>query len=208
MVKVKICGITNAEDALFAAECGADALGFVFYKKSPRYIPKKKVKEIVKKLPPFLLKVGLFVNASVDDVLKTADDCRFDLIQLHGDEDISYCKKILKKREIIKAFRIKDEKSIEELQRFSPFVHAFLLDAYVEGTYGGTGRSFNWNMVKKAKKFGYIVVAGGLNCDNISSVVKNIKPYGVDVSSGVEKRPGIKDKRLLAEFISKAKKTY
>jgi phosphoribosylanthranilate isomerase len=208
LAKVKICGITNPEDALCAAEYGADALGFVFYEKSPRFIGRKKVKEIVKKLPPFILKVGLFVNASVDDILETVDACHLDLVQLHGDEDVSYCKEILKKREIIKAIRVKDEKSIEELQRFSSVVHAFLLDAYVEGTYGGTGRNFNWDLVKKVAKSDYIIVAGGLNCDNISSVIKNIKPYGVDVSSGVEKRPGIKDKRMLAEFISKAKKTY
>lgn len=205
MTRVKICGITNLEDALYAAECGADALGFVLYEKSPRYIRNNKVYEIVKKLPPFVKTVGLFVNAGLDYVLDAVDYCHLNLVQLHGDEDLEFCKEVKKKTGVIKAIRVKGSESIKEIQQFSSVIRTFLLDAYIEGTYGGTGASFDWELVHQAKEFGDIVIAGGLNRENILEVVKNIKPYGVDVSSGVEISPGKKDKEKVKDFIRIAK---
>ncbi|HUU49790.1 MAG TPA: phosphoribosylanthranilate isomerase [Nitrospinota bacterium] len=205
MVKIKICGITNLEDALFAAECGADALGFVQYKKSPRYIEKKRAKEIIEKLPPFIKTVGVFVNSDLNVILETASNCSFDLVQLHGDEDLKFCKEIKKKIRLIKAFRIKNRDSIKDISKFSSLVNTFLIDTHLEGKYGGTGICFDWSIVREAKKYGNIILAGGLNRENISLVLRNIKPYGVDVSSGVEISPGVKDKKKVEAFIKTIK---
>lgn len=204
-VRVKICGITNLEDALFAASCGADALGFIQYKKSPRYIEKKRAKEIIEKLPPFVKSVGVFVNADLNDIFNAIDECGFDLVQLHGDEDSLFCKEVRKKRGVIKGVRIKDKESIRSVSGFSSVVNAFLLDAHVEGKYGGTGICFDWGLVNEVKKYGNVILAGGLTTEKISVVLKDIKPYGVDVCSGVEMSPGKKDKKKVEDFIKSIK---
>jgi len=204
-VKVKICGITNLEDALKAVEYGADALGFVFYKGSPRYIDPLKASEIIRALPPFISAVGVFVNEDPLEILRISTLTGIDTIQLHGDErpeSIVYPKKI------IKAIRVRELNDLAPLEGFlsaSSKVHAFLLDTYTPEAYGGTGQIFNWDIASEAKKYGRIILAGGLNPDNIEKAIRWVHPYGVDVSGGVEKEKGIKDHKKLKAFIEIAK---
>lgn len=215
MIKVKICGITNLEDALAAAEYGADALGFIFYKKSPRCVDVKTVKKIVNALPPFITTVGVFVNETKDKINKVADEAWLDVIQLHGDEPPAFCNGF--ERKVIKVFRIQGQggyssarmggdKGQEDFGFHNYRVSAYLLDTYQEGIEGGTGRTFNWDIAKKAKKIGRIILAGGLTPDNVAEAVKKVNPYAVDVSSGVEKEHGKKDFKKVKEFIERAKK--
>jgi phosphoribosylanthranilate isomerase len=201
MVKVKICGITRLEDALQAVQAGADALGFVFHNSSPRYLPPEKAAAIIRELPPFVQAVGLFVNSEVDFVNVIADLCRLDLVQLHGDETPQYCD--LVRRRVIKAFRVKDINSLDSVKNYR--VAGVLLDAYSPQAYGGTGVSFNWDFVENAAAFGPIVLAGGLNPENAREAVERVRPYALDVSSGVEASPGIKDPDKVAAFIRASK---
>lgn len=201
MVKVKICGITNAEDALWAVECGADALGFVFYNKSPRYVKPEKVKTIISSLPPFITTVGVFVNEDFNEIRDIVFNTGLSAVQLHGDEIPSYC--MLIEGKVIKAIRVKNKQSIERIKKYD--VDAFLLDSFDNKTYGGSGMSFDWELAVKAKQFGRIIVAGGLTARNVFEAVEKVIPYGVDVSSGVEKSPGIKDREKVREFILRAK---
>lgn len=201
MVRVKICGITNIEDALCAADAGADALGFVFYAKSPRCIAPEQAGEIIRALPPFILTVGLFVNAEPDFVNATAEVCNLDRIQLHGEEAPSFCARIA--RPVIKAFRIKDAASLESMQDYR--VAGYLLDAYSQDAHGGTGLTFNWELARIAKRYGRIILAGGLTLDNVRRAIEVTSPYAVDVSSGVESSPGRKDPVKVKEFIQNAK---
>ncbi len=201
MVRVKICGITNIEDALCAIDAGADALGFVFYDKSPRCIAVEKAAEITRCLPPFVTTVGLFVNADVDFVNVTAARCLLDRIQLHGDELPEFCDQIA--RPVVKVFRIKDATSLQQIQHYR--VSGYLLDAYSPGIYGGTGNTFNWDLAKNAKQFGPVILAGGLTADNVSQAVDAVAPYAVDVSSGVEISPGRKDPDKIRRFIKNAR---
>ena len=206
MVKVKICGITNSEDALAACEYGADALGFIFYKKSPRFIELERVKDIIKDLPPFVTTVGVFVDEDADRISEIADAAKLDIIQLHGSEPPEFCNVF--KRKIIKAFKIQEQgargKGQEnEIRRYT--VSAYLLDTYKEGVEGGTGETFNWEIAKEAKGFGRIILAGGLTPQNVAEAVETVMPYGVDVSSGVEQKPGKKDLQKVKNFIERAK---
>ena len=188
-IKVKICGMTQLKDALFAVEQGVDAVGFIFYKKSPRAVTMKTVREIITKLPPLVDTVGVFVNESAERVNKIADYCGLDLVQLHGEESPAFCRKI--HRRVIKAFRVKDLQSIKQLEKFP--VSGFLLDTFSDDLHGGTGKTFDWNLALPAKKMGPVILAGGLTPRNILQAVRQVRPYGVDVCSGVEKSPGIKD---------------
>ena len=201
MVRVKICGITSAEDAITAVEAGADAIGLVFYEKSPRHISTGQASEIVRIIPPFIQVVGLFVNAEVGTVNATADLCRLDLVQLHGDETPEYCSQV--NRRVIKAFRIKGDGIPETMKDYQ--VNGNLLDAWSPLAYGGTGSVFNWNTAREAKKFGCLILAGGLTSDNVLSAIEIVKPYAVDVSSGVESNPGRKDPDKIRDFIKIAK---
>lgn len=201
MVRVKICGITNIEDALQAVEAGADALGFVFHEKSPRYVFPEQAAAIVKALPPFVQAVGLFVNAEPDFVNATLDQCRLDLAQLHGDEPPEYCDQV--NRRVMKAFRVKDIESLDPIKNYRVAGH--LLDAWSPAAYGGTGLTFNWDIAKIAEKYGPVILAGGLTPDNVRQAVERVAPYAVDVSSGVEAAPGKKDPEKVREFIRQAK---
>ncbi|MFZ3209758.1 MAG: phosphoribosylanthranilate isomerase [Geobacteraceae bacterium] len=203
MVKVKICGISNMEDALLAAQAGADALGFVFHNQSPRSVFPEQVAEIVRAMPPFVQTVGLFVNADMDFVNKMADLCRLDIVQLHGDEAPEYCAKV--RRRVIKAFRVKDVTSLDHMMLYR--VAGYLLDAWSPKAYGGTGITFNWEMAQAAGKYGPVILAGGLTPDNVRQAVKSVNPYGVDVSSGVEAELGKKDPEKMREFIRRAKQS-
>lgn len=182
MVKVKICGITNIEDAIAAIEFGADALGFVFYRGSPRYLNPEEAKVIIEKLPPFVSRVGVFVDESTEEMERIAELCDLDIIQLHGDEPPEVCMSL--RRRGIKAFRIRDWDSLEPIVKYR--ASAYLLDAYTPDKLGGTGEIFNWDIACEAKKFGRIILSGGLTPDNIEMAIRHVMPYAVDVSTGVE----------------------
>ncbi len=201
MVRVKICGITNREDALRAVEYGADALGFVFYKGSPRYIEPEKASDIIRALPPFVSAVGVFVNEDPLEILRISALTGIDTVQLHGDEKPH---SIIYPLKVIKAIRVRELNDLEPLKEFSG-CNAFLLDTYSPESYGGTGQIFNWDIAVEAKRFGRIILAGGLNPDNIERAIRWVHPYGVDVSGGVEKEKGIKDHKKLKAFIKIAK---
>lgn len=203
MTKIKICGITNLEDAQSALSFGADAIGFVFAE-SPRRVEPETAKSIMEDLKGRVLSVGVFVNEAVNEVARIADYCGLDAIQLHGEEDPQYCAQ-LKKRNIIKAFRIKDDTSLAPMRRYKD-VFAYLLDAFSKEAYGGTGRTFDWNLAVKAKDIGRpIVLSGGLGPENIEEAIKAVRPYGVDISSSIETRPGKKDRKRMGELISAIK---
>ena len=198
--KIKICGITNIDDAFLALSLGVDAVGFIFAE-SPRRITAVNASEIIDALPQTILKIGVFVNEEDKRVRKILELCRLDMLQFHGDEPPEY---ILKFREkIIKSFRIEDENSLEDIPEYK--ASAYLLDTYSEKTYGGTGKFFNWDLAVKAKKFGPIILSGGLNPDNVADAIRKVQPYAVDVSSGVESSPGKKDPKKLEEFVKRAR---
>lgn len=197
-MKSKICGITNIEDAKICAELGADAIGFIFYKKSKRYVAPKVVKEIINKLPPFLLKVGVFVNEDINVVNSIAKEIGLNIIQLHGDESPEYLKDV--NLPVIKAFRVNDEFDFSQLENYENC--SFLFDSFHKDEYGGTGLKFNWNEIpnKIRKK---IILAGGISEENIEKIYKDIKPYAIDVSSSVEVNPGKKDHKELKKIFVK-----
>ena len=201
-VKVKICGITNIEDAVMAAEAGADALGFMFYEPSPRHLKLFTAMEIIRELPPFVSRVGVFVNPSADVVRRAVEECGIDYVQFHGEEPPDFCAKF--PVPVIKAFRIQDGDSLAQLQAYR--TTAWLLDSFVPGKPGGTGERFNWDLAVKAKQLGRpIILAGGLTAENVGDAVKKVRPYGVDVSSGVDLLPGKKDSAKVRQFIEQAK---
>ena len=200
-VKVKICGMTNLNDVKVAVDGGVDAVGFIFYKKSPRSVTIQTVREIVLELPPFVDSVGVFVDETAEQINKIADRCNLDRVQLHGDESPAFCKKIC--RRVIKAIRVKDIQSLKKLSDYP--VSSFLLDTFSEDQYGGTGKVFDWNLAYSAKKYGPIILAGGLTPINVRQAIQRIQPYGVDVCSGVESQPGIKDHKKMQAFLKNVK---
>lgn len=199
-VKVKICGITNLEDALAAVDYGADALGFVFYKGSPRYISTEAAKEIIRQLPPLITTVGVFVDETPERIEETFRHVPIDIAQLHGHEPPESC---LLSRRVIKAIRVKELSDLEPLKRYR--VSAFLLDTYTPESLGGTGQIFNWDIAVAAKQFGNVILAGGLNPENIERAIRWVRPYAVDVSSGIEEEKGKKDLKKMRLFIERAK---
>ncbi|MBM4053404.1 MAG: phosphoribosylanthranilate isomerase [Planctomycetes bacterium] len=200
-MRVKICGITNRNDALSAIEFGADALGFVFAE-SPRRVTKEQARNIIAELPPFISTVGVFVNEKKETIIDIAEYCGLTTIQLHGNEPPSDLEGLARFK-VIKAFRIKGEQDLKALSLYKP--HAFLLDSYVKGVMGGTGTTFNWEIAKQARQYGTIILSGGLTPDNVKEAIRTVTPYAVDVSSGVESAPGKKDASLLKKFITNAK---
>ena len=204
MVNVKICGITNFEDALAAAEAGADAKGFVFYPESPRFIDPGKARAIIARLPAFITSVGVFVDESEDLIRRIIREGGVQVLQFHGSESPILCTRFREKA--VKAIRIKDEESIKEMQMYD--VDTFLLDTMVEGIMGGTGKTFNWKYAEMAKEHGRIILSGGLNASNVGEAIRRVQPYGVYVSSGVEQSPGEKDHHKIIEFVREAKKRY
>ncbi|MBF0554147.1 MAG: phosphoribosylanthranilate isomerase [Nitrospirae bacterium] len=205
MIKVKICGITNMRDAVAAVDFGADALGFVFYENSPRHITPETAAGIIEALPPFITTVGVFVDETEKKINKIKGAAGFDVVQLHGNEPPEMA--VLWPK-VIKAFRIRDFTDLEPLSKFHVVVTAFLLDAYAEDSFGGTGKLFNWEIAVEARQFGKIILSGGLNPDNIEAAVRKVSPYAVDVSSGVEASKGKKDHVRMRQFIERAKKTF
>ena len=189
IVKVKICGITNYDDAVAAMDMGADLLGFNFYPKSPRYITATEAEKIINKLPAFIAVAGVFVNESLERIREILEQCQLNWVQLHGDEDQQFCQSFLSLNvKTMKAIRVKDQTDIKKAESF--FTDAILLDAFHPEKYGGTGIKFDWNIVGHIGK--RIFLAGGINPDN---AVEAIRPgvYGIDVCSGIEISPGKKD---------------
>jgi phosphoribosylanthranilate isomerase len=200
--RVKICGITNLADAQTAVEAGADALGFNFYDKSPRFVTIQRAAEITKQIPPFVMRVGVFVNAPEEFVLRAIAEAGLTMLQFHGDEPPEFCVQFGLMS--MKAFRIRDEKSLAELPKFQ--TDAYLLDAFSPEARGGTGEKFNWDLAVEAQKFGKpIFLAGGLTPENVADAVRKVNPFGVDVASGVESSPGKKDPAKVKAFIAAAK---
>ncbi len=199
MTKVKICGITRVEDARLVAELGVDYLGIILYPKSPRFVPKEKRGELIRSVSG-VKKVAVMVNPSLEEALEVLGE-GFDFIQLHGEESLNFARRIGLER-VIKAFRVGD-KSVKIAEGWKE-AHGILLDTYVKGSYGGTGKTFNWDIAKEMVERGFrVFLAGGLNPDNVEEAVKKVKPYAVDVSSGVEKSPGVKDRAKIEEFVKK-----
>jgi phosphoribosylanthranilate isomerase len=198
--RVKICGITQLADAWLAVEAGADALGFVFYEPSPRFISPEHATELIRQLPPLITKIGVFVNAPGEFIRQVASACGLDALQLHGDETPHFCQ-TLGLWNVIKAFRVDSEKSLTIMSQYP--TAAWLLDSYVADQPGGTGACFDWELARRAKEWKRpIVLAGGLTCENVSEAVRTAQPYAVDVASGVESSPGKKDPEKVRRFIA------
>ena len=196
--KIKICGITKLSNALEAVELGVDALGFVFFRDSPRYIEPKKAREIIDLLPSFISRVGLFVNASKEEVLLAISESRINILQFHGDEDENFCNQF--NLPYIKAISFKDGINLLEYCRLFSSSSAILIDTYSQKMRGGTGKTFNWDLIPKNLP-SPLIIAGGLDGSNVSSLINSVNPYGVDVSGGVELDKGIKDHKMMKNFV-------
>jgi len=196
--KIKICGITDSKNALDAVDLGVDALGFVFFGESPRYIEPKKARKIINLLPSFVLRVGLFVNASKEEVLSAISDSSVNVLQFHGDEDEQFCNQF--NLPYIKATSFQNGVNLLEYCKLFTSSSAILIDTYSENMRGGTGKTFNWDLLPKELPLP-LIVAGGLDSGNVSSLINSINPYGVDVSGGVESDKGIKDYTMMKNFV-------
>jgi phosphoribosylanthranilate isomerase len=207
VLKVKICGITNYDDAAMAVSLGADALGFIFAPVSPRKIEPASALEIIGRLPPFIKSVGVFVNEDINKIRDITSYCGLDIIQLHGDETPEICESLMPRA--VKAIRVKDDTDISQLKAYRGKIRAFLLDTYSEKAAGGTGKTFNWDKAVEIKTLGLpVILAGGLIPSNIEAAIKKVRPYGIDINSGIEKSPGIKDHRLMKELFEKIKGAF
>jgi phosphoribosylanthranilate isomerase len=200
MVRVKICGITNLDDAMAAVEYGADALGFVFAP-SPRQITPGKVKRIVAKFPPFVCKVGVFVNSDIEFVKKTMTACNLDFVQLHGDEGTEYCAALFPKA--IKVFTVDSLSSMKDLNRYK--VAAYMLDNNKSLEINATEQKNLWQLAHRVGERGPVILAGSLTAENVAQAIKMAQPYAVDVSSGVELKPGKKDHKKMRAFLRTVK---
>jgi phosphoribosylanthranilate isomerase len=197
--KVKICGITNPADAQVAVEAGADAVGFIFYEKSPRFVTLQQAAEISRQIQPYVMRVGVFVNPLEDMVLRAIAECGLTMLQFHGDESPEFCAQFGLMN--MKAFRVHGPETLEQIPKYK--TDAYLLDAYSSTTLGGTGEKFNWDLAVEAQKFGKpIFLAGGLTPENVAQAIHKVHPFAVDVSSGVESAPGKKDHAKVKAFIA------
>lgn len=207
--RIKICGLTRKEDVQRAVAAGADALGFVFYPKSPRYVPGHKAAELMAEVPPFVTSVGLFVNAAIDDIKAVVETAHLSLLQFHGDETQEWCADAAAatNRPFIRVFRVKPDTTADDLLQYeriyrnaSPYFKGLLLDTHTDA-YGGAGKVFNWSLV--SKEIGpRVVLSGGLSAQNVAGAVSLLRPFAVDVSSGVEAARGIKDAEKIQAFIA------
>ncbi|MEE9936862.1 MAG: phosphoribosylanthranilate isomerase [Deltaproteobacteria bacterium] len=195
-MQVKICGITNLEDALFAAQYGAAALGFIFYPPSPRFVAPQKARDIIAGLPAHLVKVGVFVNEKKDVIDRIFEDCRLDMLQLHGDESPAFCRQFPGRR-IIKALELKSDGDPDQAAAFE--TAAILVDARQAGLYGGTGRTANWELACRMPR--PVILSGGLTEDNVLDGLRKVKPVALDINSGVEERPGKKNAAKIARMM-------
>jgi phosphoribosylanthranilate isomerase len=199
MTAIKICGITREQDALAAARCGANAIGMVFYAQSPRHVTPARAAQLMLALPPFVMSVGLFVDAAAEEVKKTIATARVDLLQFHGNEPPGYCRQF--DVPYLKAVRVRAGLDLLQYARDYHDAKALLLDAFVEGTHGGTGTTFDWALIPANIPLP-VVLSGGLTPENVTSAIRAVKPWAVDVSSGVEQAKGIKDAAKVAAFVT------
>jgi len=198
-MKVKICGITNQQDASAAVGLGVDALGFIFAK-SPRTIEPERARAIIGALPPFVMSVGVFVNEDPEKIREIVAFCGLDMIQFHGDEPPEVCRAFMPRA--IKAFRLKNESSLEQIKPYLGKVRALLFDTFSKDKRGGTGKTFDWGLAIKGKELGVpVILSGGLGPSNINEAVSTVRPYAVDVNSGVEESPGKKDHNLMKKLM-------
>ena len=207
LFRVKVCGITNWADARLALDAGADALGFNFCRASPRYVSPAKAKRIIRRLPKEAVVVGVFVNRSPADVARIARMLRLDFVQLHGEESPGEVADLVGTHRVIRALRVTPHFRVEVFRKF-PGVAAFLLDGHHRKARGGTGRSFDWQMARRAARFGPIILAGGLDPENVARAIRIARPAAVDVASGVEARPGKKDPALVRAFLEEVCKAH
>jgi phosphoribosylanthranilate isomerase len=197
-VKIKICGITNIEDAIRAESLGADAIGFILYKKSKRYVSPVEIKKITNELSPLTMKVGVFVNETLENINKVSKETGINVVQIHGNEQPDILSSL--SLPAIKAFRVNDEFDFIKLDDYMDF--SILLDAHSDNNYGGTGQKFNWEIIPDDIR-GKIILAGGISIENLDIIVKKIKPAGIDLSSSLEAEPGKKDKSKMEKFFKK-----
>lgn len=202
MTRIKICGITRTEDAQAAARSGADAIGLVFHEKSPRYVTVQQAAQLTKSIPPFITVVGLFVNVSADFVHAILEEVPLDVLQFHGEENAGFCASF--NRPYLKAIRVKQGVDLIQCAAQYAGAQGLLLDAYVEGTQGGTGEAFDWGLIPPRLPLP-VILSGGLNAGNVAQAVREVRPYAVDVSSGVEREKGIKDAARIAAFINEVR---
>ncbi len=203
MTKIKFCGITNYEDAKEALDLGVDALGFNFYQQSSRFISPLDAQAIIRKLPPTVWHVGVFVNATKEEVVKTARLTGIDTLQFHGTEDLAYCQG-WKEWRVMKAVRVSEATKIEEVEEFSKHVEVLLFDSFSEASFGGTGKTIPSSLLSSLQKralFTKAFLSGGLTVENVFLQITQIKPFGVDVASGIEERPGRKSRELMRGFV-------
>jgi len=203
-IRIKMCGTTLLEDALAAVEAGVDALGFIFYEKSERNIDSENARIIIEHLPPFVDTVGVFVDSEREEVEEIIRYCGLGFVQLHGQESPKYCERLARFAapcQVLKALRVGEHLQAEDIAPYNEHVRGFVLDTYQKGRVGGTGRSFDWSLIDRLGLKKSCILAGGLDVDNVGRAIQAVHPYGVDVNSGVEKRPGIKDHALIRAFV-------
>lgn len=206
MVKLKFCGITNHHDALLAVELGVDALGFVFAP-SPRQVKPETARCIIDNLPPLVQTVGVFVDEDPTLMREVVNFCGLDMVQLHGNEPPDVCSALMPR--VIKSFRLKDGQDLQSLKAYYGKARAFLFDTYAEDRKGGTGRTFDWGLAVKGKELGVpVILAGGLNPGNVRKAITTVRPYAVDVNSGIEERLGKKSPLLMREFIQRIRRIH
>jgi phosphoribosylanthranilate isomerase len=204
VVKIKICGITNLQDALSCVNAGSDALGFVFYKKSSRYIPPEQASLIIRRIPKRVIKVGVFVDEKEEKIRKTAQSCSLDILQFHGSEKPEFCQRF-KDWKVIKAFRVKGCVDKRRIAKYNTF--AYLFDTFTKAEAGGTGKVFNWRSLSHLDTWGRpIFLSGGLTAENVLRAIRCVSPSWVDVSSSVERSAGRKDIKKVKKFIKEAKR--
>ncbi len=208
--RMKMCGMTREEDVEAGVNAGFDALGFIFYEKSPRNVLPDFVRAVVSKLPPFVDSVGVFVNRDRKEVEEIVEYCGLSHAQLHGKEDPKYCERVERFAapcHVIKAFRVGPESKKEDFTPYGDRVHGYLLDTYEKGNAGGTGNSFDWSIIEQLDLQRPLILAGGLTPENVQEAIVNISPFGIDVNSGVEIEPGIKNHRLIDAFVRVVRQT-
>ncbi len=205
-IRVKMCGTTTAEDAMAAVNAGVDALGFIFYPQSPRNVDPEVARLIIEELPPFVATVGVFVDRDREEVEEIIRYCRLGYAQLHGQETPKYCERLARFAapcQVVKALRVGPHLLAEEVAPYTPHVKGFVLDTYQKGVAGGTGMKFDWSLIEKLALEKPCILAGGLNVDNVTAAIEAVQPYAVDVNSGVEKYPGVKDHCKIHAFVEK-----
>ncbi len=204
--RIKMCGLTREKDVIAGINAGLDALGFIFYDKSPRNVEPDFVKSMVARMPPFTECVGVFVNCGREEVGEIIEYCGLSYAQLHGNENPKFCERVerlVSPCRVIKAFRVSEESKVEDFTPYASVIHGYLLDTYKKGNAGGTGETFDWNIINRLHLQRPMILAGGLTPENVEEALSQVQPFGIDVNSGVEIEPGIKDHARLQEFVNK-----